>query len=70
MIGTDKVEPRTPVEAPALPARPAGRGGERRPRGQARGATRRVVREPVAPDAEESGGPWPEVQALYSRQNF
>ena len=55
MIGTDKVEPRTPVEAPALPARPAGRGGERRPRGQARGATRRVVREPVAPDAEESG---------------
>ena len=55
MIGTDKVEPRAPVEAPALSPRPAGRGGERRPRGQARGATRRVVREPVAPDPDEEG---------------
>ena len=33
MIGTDKVEPRAAVEAPALPPRPVGRGGERRPRG-------------------------------------
>ena len=54
MIGTDKVEPRAPVEPPTLPPRPAGRGGERRPRGQARGGNRRVVREPVAPEPEES----------------
>ena len=55
MIGTDKVEPHPPVDPPALPTRPAGRGGERRPRGQGRGAARRVVREePAASEPDET----------------
>jgi NAD+ synthase (glutamine-hydrolysing) len=60
----------------AVPNSPkVGSGGSLSPRGDWRAPsdgepTVWLAQVELLPDAEESGGHWPEVQALYSRQNF
>ena len=60
----------------AVPNSPkVGSGGSLSPRGDWRAPSDGepavwLAQVELLPDAEESGGHWPEVQALYSRQNF